>query len=197
MWKAGLLLVLLFVTGHFAVRYLRTNPLDPVIESRELRIETSEHAVRFAIEGPIQGSYLVTDATSQDWSDHPSNASLSVVGLSAARDYLRAYPDRHSYGSTSGRQLENLAAPLALIAASRPVYSEIRSLIDAYERRLRARGEWLCFTVSGDVLRVTAAESLGSGSDSTQAFLRRADGTRLVLARELHVQECAELASDR
>ena len=49
MWKAVLLLVALMVAGHFAVQYLRTNPLDPVFEGGELVVETSEPGPRTRI----------------------------------------------------------------------------------------------------------------------------------------------------
>jgi len=197
MWKAALLLVLLFVAGHFAVRYLRTNPLDPVIQGGELIVDTSEHEVRFALEGPFEGTYLVAKAESEDWSDVPANASLSVVGLAETKDYLGAHPEQRVYGSVPGLQLENLAAPLALIAANRLVYGELRGLIDRYEERVRRRGKWLCLSISGEALAVRAAVSLDNGNDSTASFVRRAENTRLLLATRMRVEDCGELLTAR
>jgi hypothetical protein len=193
MWKAALFLVLLFVVGHFAVRYLRTNPLDPVVEGGTLVVETNEHEVRLALEGPVEGTYLVAKAESRDRTDDPANAALSVVDLAATKDYLRANPDRRAYGSVPERQLENLSAPLALIAANRLAYGGLLGLLDLHAARVREHGAWLCLTISGEVLRVTAAESLGSGSDSTTLFVNRTDDTRLLLATRLRVDDCTEL----
>ena len=45
MWKTLLIAVLLVGAAHFAVRYLRTNPLDPVVEGGEVVVETNEYEV--------------------------------------------------------------------------------------------------------------------------------------------------------
>ncbi len=197
MWKAGLLLVLLFSVGHFAVGYLRTNPLDPVFEGGELIVETREHVVRLVREGPLQGRYLVASATSEDWSDAPANAELLLVGVSAATAHLLADPDQRSYGSVPERQLLDLSSPLSLIASTRSVYGELHGLLDLYEKRARDRGAWVCVSIEGEMLRVDSADSIDTGSNATRAFQKRTDGTRLVLATQLRVEDCANLAERR
>ncbi len=196
MWKAALFLIALFVAGHFAVRYLRTNPLGPVLEGGELVVETSEHVVRFSLDGPVEGTYLVAKAESKDFGDEAVNASLSVVDLAATRDYLRGHPDHLTYGSVTDLQLENLAAPLALIAANRLTYGDLRGLIDRYDERVEENGKWLCVTISGEALGVAAAESLERGTDATSTFVRRTDATRLLLATRMRVEDCAERLAD-
>ena len=192
MWKAALLLVALIVAGHFAVRYLRTNPLDPVVEGGELVVETNEHVVRFTLEGPFAGTYLVAKAESQDFGDAPVNAALSVVGFPTTKEYLSAHPDQVGYGSTRDLRIENLAAPLALIAANRLVYGNLRGLIDAYDDRVEEHGKWLCVTISGEALEVSSAEVVDSGADATTMFVKRTDATRLLLATQMRVSDCED-----
>ncbi len=193
MWKTALLVVALMVAGHFAVRYLRTNPLAPVFEGGELVVETNEHVVRYSLDGPVEGTYLVAKIESQDFGDEPVNATLSAVGFASTREYLRAHPDQSVYGSVSELQIANLSAPFALIAANRIVYGELRGLIDRYDRRLEAREKWLCITIAGQALGVESAESTVSGADATSLFAMRADATRLLLATSLRVDDCDEL----
>lgn len=192
MWKVALFLVVLFVAGHFAVRYLRTNPLDPLVDGRELIVDTQEHEVTFALDGPVEVTYLVTKATRHDWSDEPENALLSVVDFRAASEILRAHPDHHAYGSGSDLQLDNLSAPLALVAGNLLAYGDMLGLIDDYAARVAEQGSWLCVTISGQVLRFTAAESLGDGRDSTAMFAKRVDARRSLLATRVKVEDCAE-----
>ena len=197
MWKIAICLVLLFVAGHFAVRYLRTNPLDPVIENGALTIATTEHEVSFALEGAVEGSYLVAKAVSRDLSDEPANAALSVVDLAAARDYLRSHPDLHGYGSATDPQLENLSAPLALIAANRLAYGELHGLVESYTERVEDHGKWLCLTIAGDALRVTEARTLDGRSDSTASYTKRTEDAQLLLATRVSVEDCARLLAIR
>jgi hypothetical protein len=84
-----------------------------------------------------------------------------------------------------------------VIAANRLAYGELLGLLDLYGERVRERGEWLCLTISGQVLRVTAAETLGTGSNSTTLFVNRTDDTRLLLATRVSVDDCAELLARR
>jgi len=193
MWKAALLIVALMVAGHFAVRYLRTNPLAPTLEGGELVVETTEHLVRFSMDGPVEGTYLVAKLESNDFGDEPVNATFSAVGFAATRQYLAAHPEHSVYGSMSELQIANLAAPLALIAANRIAYGELRSLIDRYAERVGEKGKWLCVTISGEALGVESAESSISGADATSLFVKRADTTRLLMARNLQVDDCEEL----
>jgi len=198
MWKIALCLVLLFVAGHFAVRYLRTNPLDPVLENGELTVSTSEHEVTFALEGAVEGSYLVAQARSRDWSDEPANAALAVVDLAVAKDYLRSHPELHGYGpATSGLQLENLSAPLDLIAANRLAYGDLHGLVDSYADRVEEHGNWLCLSIGGDALRVTSARTLEGRTDSTGSFTKRAEAARLLLVTRVRVEDCKELFANR
>ncbi len=192
MWKLALGLVVLFVAGHFAVRYLRTNPLDPLVEGRVLIVDTQEHEVRFALDGPVEATYLVTNATRRDWSDEPENALLSVVDFRTTSEILRAHPDQHAYGSGADLQLENLSAPLALIAGNLLAYGDLIGLIDDYAARVEEQGSWLCVTVSGQALRFTAAELLGDGGDTTAMFSKRLDARRSLLATRVTVEDCTE-----
>jgi hypothetical protein len=192
MWKTALVLVALVVAGHFAVPYLRTNPLAPVFEGGELVVATTEHEVRFSLRGPVEGTYLVARAERQDFGDEPVNGLLSVVGLATAREYLRAHPTPHAYGSASEFQVSNLSSQLAVIAANRIAYGDLVGLIDRYEDRAEKNGEWVCFTVSGDALELESAESLASGVDATASFERRTDAKRLLLATRVSGEDCEE-----
>ena len=192
MWKAGLLVVALVVAGHFAVRYLRTNPLSPVIEGGELVVETTEHEVRFALDGGFEGSYLVAGAESTDFGDAPTNARLELISFGTARDYLSAHPDHGTYGSVSERQLENLSSPLGVIAANLIAYGDLRTLVDRFESRVEPHGEWLCVTLSGDALGVSSASSTLRGSDATALFVSRVGDLRVLLATRVREQDCAE-----
>jgi hypothetical protein len=195
MWKVALLLVALMVAGHFAVRYLRTNPLSPTLEGGQLVVETSEHVVRFALDGPVEGTYLVAKLQSDDFGDAPVNATFSAVGFAATRQYLSAHPENSGYGSISEIQIANFAEPIALIAANRIAYGELRGLVDLYQSRVEEHGKWLCLTVTGEALGVDSAESSVSGADATSLFVKRADSTRLLMAKHLQVDDCAELLS--
>lgn len=197
MWKAALLVVALMVAGHFAVRYLRTNPLAPVLEGGELVVETNEHVVRYSLHGPVEGTYLIAKIASADFGDEPVNATLAAVGFAETRQYLNAHPEHGAYGSMSELQIANLSAPLALIAANRIAYGKLRGLIDRYEARVEEQGKWLCLTVTGEALGVESAESSISGADATSLFVRRADATRLLMARDLQVDDCEELIAGR
>ena len=99
MWKAALLVVAL-VLGHFAVRYLRTNPLGPVVEGGPGR--GRDAGARGALRARAARSRAPTSVApprARDFGDEPVNAMLSVIELGTARDYMRAYPDFHLYGS--------------------------------------------------------------------------------------------------
>jgi len=197
MWKAALFLILLFVAGHFAVRYLRTNPLNPVVESNEVVVETREYEVRLARDGPVEGTYLLVAAESVDWSGEPANATLSVIGFAEVRDYLRAYPDFHRYGPMPGLQLDKAASTLSAIAANRLAYGELRGLIELVEERVDEHGERICITISGESLRVNGAASLDDGSDHTSLFANREEEKHLVFVNELIVEDCAVVAASR
>jgi hypothetical protein len=195
MWKAALFLVVLFVVGHFAVQYIRTNPLDPVIEAGEVVVETKEYEVRLAREGRADGVYLVATAKSIDWSNEPANVELTVVDFVEARDFLRAYPDFHRYGSTSGLNLENVSKPISVIAANRLAYGALRDLLSDYDDRIRSHGERLCLTISGDALRVSAARSIDEGTDHTDSFQRSDESRTRVFADQVKVEDCVKLAA--
>jgi len=190
MWKAALLVVAVVVAGHFAVRYLRTNPLAPVIEGGELVVETNEHIVHFAFDGAFEGTYLVAYAESTDYGDLPTNARLELIGFGAARQYLGAHPDHTTYGSVSERQLDNLSSPLGVIAANRVAYGDLQVLIDRFESRAGSRGEWLCATLSGDAVGLSSATSSFRGSDATSLFKSRIGGQRVLLATRVRLQDC-------
>jgi hypothetical protein len=193
MWKAALLVVAVMVAGHFAVRYLRTNPLAPVIEGGELVVETSEHIVRFGLEGAVEGTYLVAHAESRDFGDMPVNAELSTVALGTFRDYLVAHPDRLAYGSISEQQLANLASSVSVIAANRIAYGDLHGLIDDFESRVQSHGDWLCVTIEGDALGLNSASSSLRGGEATSLFTNRIGNDRVVLATQVRAEDCGKL----
>jgi len=197
MWKAALVLVLLFAAGHFAVRYLRTNPLDPVIEGGEVVVSTKEYAIRLAREGRVEGTYLVTAAKSDDFGNEPANVTLTVVDFAATASYLRAYPDFHRYGAMPELQLGNASTLLALIAANRVVYGELHGLGDLFEERSRARGERICLTISGEALRVSAVAALETGIDRAGSLEGRNDERQRVLVNEVRIEDCVDRLAGR
>jgi hypothetical protein len=191
MWKALLIAVLLVGAGHFAVRYLRSNPLDPIVEGGEVVVTTNEYEVRFAREGPAGGVYLVAGAQSDDWTNEPQNASLAVIDTATASAYLRAYPDFRNYGSPPGVQLEGVSSKLALVASNRIAYGDLLRVIDLYERRAAEGGERLCVAISGEALALASAVSLHRGSDHTAMFRQRAGGA--VFADRIRFDDCVRL----
>jgi len=193
MWKVALFLVVLAAAGHFAVQYIRTNPLHPVIEAGDVVVETTDFLVRLSREGPVEGVYLVVSAKSIDWSQDPANVELSVIDFAEAKDFLRAYPDFHRYGSMPGLRLDNLSAPLAVIGANRLAYGKLRDLIDAHDGRVRQQGERLCITISGESLRVSAARSLNEDTDHTQTLQARDPDMRRVFANQVSVDDCVKV----
>jgi hypothetical protein len=197
MWKVVLFLVVLFVAGHFAVQYIRTNPLDPEIEGGEVVVETKEYEVHLNREGPTHGVYLVDAAKSIDWSNEPANVELSLVDFTEARDFLRAYPDFHRYGSVPGLNLENSATRVALIGANRLAYGALRDLVDDYDDRVHAHGERLCLTISGEALRVSSAQSIDEGTDRTEGFQKSDESRQRVFADQVRVDDCVKLAATR
>lgn len=197
MWKAALFLVVVVVGLHFAARYVRSNPLDPVVQSGEVIVDTNEYEVRLAREGPVAGSYLVTAVRSTDWTDEPANVALSLIGLTETREYLRAHPEFHRYGSQPGLQLENASATFWAIAANRLSYGKLRGLIDLIDERTRRNGERICITIAGDSLRVTGASSLADGTDHSARFVTRESDKRVVFVNEIEIDDCAEIAGTR
>jgi hypothetical protein len=197
MWKGVLLLVAVVVGLHFAAQYIRSNPLDPIVESNEIVVDTNEYEVRLTREGPVAGTYLVTAVRSTDWTDEPANVALSLIGFSETREYLRAHPDFHRYGSLPGLQLENASATLWAIAANRLSYGKLRGLIDLLDERARQNGERVCITITGDSLRVVGASLLSNGTDQTARFVSRESDRRMVLVNEIAIDDCAELAGTR
>jgi hypothetical protein len=197
MWKAVLALLALVVLGHFSVRYLRSNPLGPTLDGDELVVETSEYVVRFSFEGPVEGTYLVARAESEDYGDEPVNASLSLVGLGSLRDYLRARPESHTYGPATEAQLDNLAQRVAIVAENRLAYGRLRDLVGRFEDRHEDQGAWLCVGVSGEAIGVSSAESLANGANATATVMKSTDSARLVLASQLRVEDCDDALAGR
>lgn len=197
MWKAALFLVVLVVAGHFVVRYVRTNPLDPVIESNEVVVGTNDNDVRLARDGPVEGTYLVTGAESTDWTNEPANAELDVINFAEARDLLRAYPDFRRYGTSGERQFENASSTFSLIAANRIVYGDLRGLVGRVEERVSERGERVCITIGGESLRVTQAVSRDDGFDRIAAYANRKEAMQLIFVNTLRVDDCSALAESR
>lgn len=192
-----LIVVLLLVAGHFAVRYLRTNPLDPVVQGGEVVVETNEYEVHFAREGPAGGVYMVESARSEDWTNQPQNASLSVIDFATARAYLGAYPDFRRYGSPSGLDLGNVSSKLALVAANRVAYGDLRNVLDLFEERAAKSGERICVNISGESLALASAVSLDGRGDHTEMFRNQSDGRQAVFADHIQVDDCSALVGQR
>lgn len=195
MWKVLLILVLLVVAGHFAVRYLRTNPLDPVVQGGEVVVQTNEYEVHFAREGPADGVYLVANAKSEDYTNQPQNASVSVIDFATARSYFTAYPDFRHYGLPAGLQLDNVSSKLALLASNRIAYGNLLHMLDVYQERADKGGERLCVRISGEALSLTSAVDLDDGDDHTGTFQSSFESQRAVLAKTIDVDDCSALVA--
>jgi hypothetical protein len=193
MWKPVLIVLLLVAAGHVAVRYLRTNPLDPVVDGGEVVVETNEYEVRFAREGPAGGVYLIAAAHSDDFTNQPQNASLAVLDLATARAYLQAYPDFRRYGSPPGVELANVSSTLAVVASNRIAYGNLLRALSLFERRATEGGERLCVQVSGESLAIASAVALSNGSDHTAMFAR--PGDRAVFADKIRVDDCSKVVA--
>jgi hypothetical protein len=193
MWKVVAFLLAAIVIGHFGIRYVRGNPLDPRLEGSELAVVSREHAVRYERDGAFEGTYFVSDVASSDWGSEAVNLRLRVFEAPLAREYMRTYPDFHLYGSDSSARVADSAAGLALIAADRGTYGDLRALLDRHEERTTKGGEHLCVTVHGESLRLVAARYLDDGHDSTSMVEGMESGSSLVYADRLEVADCAEL----
>jgi hypothetical protein len=198
MWKVIAFLVLLIVAGNFAVRYVRRNPLTPVVDGSQVVVESQDYGVRFQRTGAFSGTYLLADAKSEDWTREPVNARLRVIEREAAREYMQTYADFHRYGSDSSTRLGNVAAPLALIAANRATYGDLQALLSRHEGRQVAGGERICVAVSGEALTLVSAKSLEDGHDVSVLVERSNDDGPTIYADELRFGDCTELlASSR
>jgi hypothetical protein len=195
MRKALVCLAVVLALSPLAVRYLRSNPLGPVIEGGQVVVDTRDYEVRLARNGRVSGRYFVADVRSEDWTALPANLVLSVVDWDAAQSYLRGYSDLHRYGSDSGRRVEQMAQPLALIGATAASYSDLRTLLARHEDRSEQGGERLCVTVSGEALSLDSAESLEDGRDASGVVEREQKDTPIVFVDELEVQDCVKLAA--
>ena len=193
MWKVVVLLLALFVLGHFAVRYMRRNPLDPTVEGRQVVVTSQSYEVRFARNGPVKGTYFVADAETRDYSDRPLNAQLWVIDADTARDYMKSYPDFHLYGSDSSQRLRDVAGQLAVVAATSPAYSDLHSLLDEDDERAATHGEHLCVTITGTSLTPESASSLESGDDDPGAAQRLIGDTAVVFAEKVNVADCVKM----
>lgn len=193
MWKAIAVVLVLGVAGHFAIRYLRTNPLGPVIEGREVVVTTQDFEIRLGLDGPSAGTYLVVAARREDWTNKPHNAVLALVDLDQARDYLRSYPELRRYGGSSTVQLSNMAMNVSVIAANRIAYGDLVRLTEQYAQRSESQGERLCVSVAGEALHVTSGAALDDGTDHTHALERQTEDTPMVFAERVSVQDCAKL----
>ncbi len=198
MWKVLLIVVVIVAAGHFALRYLPSNPLDPVVEGGEVVVETNEYQVRFAREGLAGGVYLVESARSEDWTNHPQNASLSVIDFATARAYLSAYPEFRHYGSPSGMQLENVSSKLAVVAANRLAYGDLRYMLELFEERAAKSGERICVGISGEALGISSAVALGGArGDQTDMFRQQFAVQRALFADRIRIDDCAELVGQQ
>jgi hypothetical protein len=196
MWKVVALVLAVFVLGHLAVRYVRKNPLAPRVVDSLVVVDSQDYEVSFRRSGEVSGTYFVAGVTSDDWSARPVNATLAVFGLQTGTEYTRSYADFHLYGSETSDRLSHVAEPLSVVAASRPVYGELRGLLDDYARRAGRGGERLCVTLSGEALAVASAESLEDGRDVTHTVLQ-GNTSPIVWVDQLEVQDCRDLLAAR
>jgi len=181
-----------FVLGHFAVRYLRRNPLGPAVEGREVVVTSQSYEVRFALNGPVKGTYFVSDAESRDYSDRPMNAMLWVIDAEAAREYLRNYPDFHLYGSDSSQRLRDVASQIAVVAGTSSAYNDLHWLVAEDDERSTTHGERLCVTLAGTSLTPESATSLESGADDPSGPARLVGETPVVFAEKVKVADCVD-----
>ncbi len=197
MWKVVALVLALLVLGHFAVRYLRVNPLGPVVEGNQVVVTTQEHELRYRRSGPVVGTYFVSAAETRDFGEEPVNAMLWVIDAETARGYMHDYPDFHLYGSDAGERLRNVAAPLAVVAATSATYSDLVRLLDQHESRAGGHGERLCVRITGTALSPDSAVSLDSGRDDPAAAKRLLGDAPVVFAEALELADCANLLAAR
>jgi len=193
MWKVVAFVLAVGLLGHLVVRYLRANPLGPVVEGRQVVVTSQAYEVRYDQSGPVAGTYFVSVAESRDLTDRPVNAVLWVIEAGAARDFMRGYPDFHLYGSDSSERLRNVASPLAVVASSSSTYSDLLRLLDLHETRASKRGERLCVSVSGTALTPASAVSLESGGEAPGAAPRLVGEMPVVFANSLEVGDCVKL----
>ncbi|HTO54520.1 MAG TPA: hypothetical protein VMR50_14135 [Myxococcota bacterium] len=193
MWKVAAFLLAALVVGHYGLRYVRGNPLEPRLEGSELAVVSRDHAVRFQRDGAFGGTYFVSDVESTDWSSEPVNLRLRVFEATLAREYMRGYPDFHLYGSDSSARVAGGAAGLSLIAANRGTYGDLRALLDRHEERASKGGERLCVTLQGESLHLVAARFLDDDHDSTKTVEDMESGSSVVYADRLDVVDCAAL----
>ncbi|MFI5314816.1 MAG: hypothetical protein ACHQ6T_03890 [Myxococcota bacterium] len=192
MWKIVLLVLAVFILGHFMVRYVRKNPLDPVIEGGQVVVESQDEEVRFTRNGAVEGRYFIVDAASEDWTRSPVNLKVMVIDADNALGYMRDYPDFHLYGSESGARLANIAVPIALIAANRGTYGTLFGLVQDDDARAVGGGERLCLRVSGEALSVASAESLEDGRDETDDLSRRIGQEPIIYVESADVDDCRD-----
>ena len=192
MWKAVAFVLALFVLGHFAVRYLRKNPLAPVVEGSHVVVTAQENELRYRRSGPVVGTYFVSAAETRDFGTEPVNAMLWVIEAETARGYMHDYPDFHLYGSDAGERMRGVAAPLAVVAASSATYSDLVGLLNQHEARVGEHGERLCVRIAGTALSPDSAISLDSGRDDPGAGQRLLGETPVVFANALEVEDCVK-----
>lgn len=192
MWKVVLLLLAVFVLGHFAVRYIRKNPLDPVIEDGQVVVESQEDQVRFTRNGPVAGSYFIVDADSEDWTNRPVNLRLHVLDVQSAIGYMRTYPDFHLYRSESVARLAGVAMSLQVVAANRETYGELRGLLSDHDSRSSEGGERLCVTLSGESLSLASAESLEDQTDHTGLISHLVGDTPILYVESADIGDCSD-----
>lgn len=197
MWKVVVFVLALVVIGHFAVRYLRVNPLGPVVEGSQVVVTTQELELRYRRSGPVAGTYFVSAAETRDFGSEPVNAMLWVIEAEAARGYMHDYPDFHLYGSDSGDRLRNVAAPLAIVAATSATYSDLVRLLEQHEARAASRGERLCVKITGTALSPDSAVSLDSGRDDPGATQRLLGETPVAFADGLELGDCVDTLAAR
>ena len=196
MWKVIALVLVVFLLGQLAVRYVRKNPLDPRVVDSEVVVDSQDYEVSFRRSGEVSGTYFIADVTSEDWSARPVNATLQVFGMQTGTEYSRSFADFHVYGSETSERLSHVSEPLSLVAADRPVYAELRGLLERYARRAARGGERLCVTLSGEALAVSSAESLEDGRDVMHTVLQ-GNTAPIVWVDHLEVQDCSDLLAAR
>ena len=152
--------------GHFAVRYLRVNPLGPVVEGNQVVVTSQEHELRYRRSGPVAGTYFVSAAETRDFGD--GAGERDAVG-DRRRDRARLHARLSRLPPVRLRRRASGCAtwPLRsrIVAASSATYSDLVRLLDQHEARAGGHGERLCVRIAGTALSPDSAVSLDSGRD--------------------------------
>ena len=71
MWKVVAFVLAVFILGHFAIRYARTNPLEPEADGAQIVVESQDYRVHMQRNGAVSGTYFIAGAKSEDCPTRP------------------------------------------------------------------------------------------------------------------------------